>query len=211
MLNAILVPVTAFSILAMQQANSLKWGPDERVLSSHQISLEQRYPVTSVNQVFKDNILLNLAYLDGRVKTKQDIKWDQIEAPYTFEFRLNPGETFSYHDGTLPQYSGLVDKTTNAHFNGSEGFKSDGYLMGDGVCHLASLINWSARDAGLLVSSPTSHNFANIPQVPSEYGVSIYSYSGNQNLYITNTFNKPVAFRFQYIDGQLTNSVFEIN
>ena len=104
--------------------------------------------------------------------------------------------------------------TTNAHFNYQDGFKSDGYLTGDGVCHLASLMYWAAKDAGLTAYAPTSHDFAIINGVPREYGVSIYSVpddfdtSARQNLYIQNNLNFPVAFIFNY-DGfdKLTVSI----
>lgn len=56
----------------------------------------------------------------------------------------------------------------------TEGLISDGYLTGDCVCHLASLIYWAARDAGLTALAPTNHDFTTIPEVPKEYGVSIY-------------------------------------
>lgn len=185
----------------------------ENILSSRTISLENRYPSQRVSDVFKDNILLNLAYLDGRVNTAKDINWSEMENSFRSEFTLQPDETFAYHDAVLSQYEGKVVKTTEAHFNSQDGFKTDGYLYGDGVCHLASLINWAARDANLEVLAPTNHNFANIPEVPKEYGVSIYynpankSVGANQNLYITNNQNKPVNFVFEYKDGQLSVSV----
>lgn len=70
----------------------------------------------------------------------------------------------------------------------------------------ASLLYWAAKDAGLAALAPTNHDFASIPEVPKEYGVSIYFTPGahdanaKQNLYITNTFDKPVHFTFAY-DG----------
>lgn len=185
----------------------------ENILSSRTISLENRYPSQRVSDVFKDNILLNLAYLDGRVNTAKDINWSEMENSFRSEFTLQPDETFAYHDAVLSQYEGKVVKTTEAHFNSQDGFKTDGYLYGDGVCHLASLINWAARDANLEVLAPTNHNFANIPEVPKEYGVSIYynpankSVGANQNLYITNNQNKPVNFIFEYKDGLLSVTV----
>jgi vancomycin resistance protein YoaR len=103
----------------------------------------------------------------------------------------------------------------NAHFNYDDGFKSDGYLTGDGVCHLASIIYWAAKDAGLAALAPTNHNFATIPEVPKEYGVAIYYIPGShdtnakQNLYITNTFDKPVQFAFAYDGTSLTVKVID--
>jgi hypothetical protein len=102
MLPSIALAITSLTFLAAQ-AGIPQWAPDEKLLSSHEMSLNTRYSVPSVNNVFKDNILLDLAYLDGRVKTRSDINWDSIEAPYTFEFRLNPGETFAFDDKCAPR------------------------------------------------------------------------------------------------------------
>ncbi len=185
-------------------------------LSQDNFSLEKRYDSTFVNDVFKENILLTLKYLNGDVKNSGDIKWNDIEKPFSFEFALKPGEVFAFHDDVLPEYQGKVVKETNTHFNLADGFKSDGYLVGDGVCHLASLMNLAAQKAGLEVKAPTSHNFANIPQVPKEYGTSIYYYPGQhsnnaiQNLYIKNNKNNEIAFKFDYDGKNLKISVVEL-
>ncbi|OGE31839.1 hypothetical protein A2631_01790 [Candidatus Daviesbacteria bacterium RIFCSPHIGHO2_01_FULL_44_29] len=193
------------------------------VLSSHQMSLDNRYPVESVNEVFKDNILLTLNYMNNSVPTKSEsadkglIDWEKVKTSGQYELTLAPNETFAFHDNLLPQFVGKVSKTTNAHFNGSEKFKSDGYLMGDGVCHLASILKWAAADAGLDVLAPTRHDFANIPEVPRDQGVSIYSMPGQggnsalQNLYITNNKDKTIRFIFDYKDSVLTVSTVELS
>jgi vancomycin resistance protein YoaR len=135
--------------------------------------------------------------------------------PSTYEVVIKPGETFAFHDDVNPLYSGKLVATTNAHFNAVEGFKSDGYLVGDGVCHFASLINWAARDAGLTVIAPTNHDFANIPQVPKQYGTSIYYTPGEpsvnqmQNLYVVNNKKKPVRMVFNYKNNNLSVAVYE--
>ncbi|OGM14522.1 hypothetical protein A3A76_05990 [Candidatus Woesebacteria bacterium RIFCSPLOWO2_01_FULL_39_23] len=176
------------------------------VLSAKSISLENRYNNKMVNDVFKDNILLTLSYLSGEVKSKSEISWEKVASPKIIEFSLKPGESFAFHDQILSAYNKNVVKTTNAHFNYQDGFKSDGYLTGDGVCHLASLIHWAAKDAGLTSNAPTNHDFARINDVPKEYGVSIYNLpgsfetSGRQNLYIENTLQDTVKFVFTY-DG----------
>lgn len=204
-----------FSVL-LSPANPAILGSSSVELASRSFSLEQRYGNTFVNDVFKDNILLTLNYLDGSVKDKADINWENIEKPFSFEFTLKPGEEFAFHDQILPEYDKNVVKTTNAHFNYQDGFKSDGYLMGDGVCHLASLIYWAAKDAGLEAYAPTNHNFAVIPEVPKEYGVSIYSLPGGfetsarQNLYIVNNLENPVSFSFTYDGVNLTVNVTEL-
>lgn len=184
----------------------------EQVLSSHEISLEKRY-----YPVQKENILLNLAYMDGRVKSAGSINWDEIQKPFQSEFKLDPGKTFAFHDDILSDYKDSLTKTTQAHFNSQEGFKSAGYLVGDGVCHLASLIYWVALEAGLDAKAPTNHNFMAIPEISREYGVSIYNnpfHKGantQQNLYVTNNKTKPVAFKFEYDGVNLKASVLEIN
>lgn len=190
-------------------------GASSVALASRSFSLEGRYGSKFVNDVFKDNILLTFKYMDGSVKEKTDISWENVEKPFHYEFTLAPGEEFAFHDQILPEYDKNVVKTTNAHFNSYEGFKSDGYLIGDGVCHLASLIYWAAKDAGLNAIAPTNHNFAIINEVPKEYGVSIFavpkSATGGerQNLYIINSLENPVTFAFDYDGAELTVSVLE--
>lgn len=183
------------------------------VLASREISMEDRYHVPSVSKVFKENILLNLSYLDGRVTKSQDINWGDVTKPFHSEFTLEPNESFAFHDAVLPQYKDSVVMTTNARFNQQDGFKTDGYLYGDGVCQLASLLNWAARDANLDVVQFTNHDFAVIPEVPKKYGVAIYldpsneSASARKNLYITNNQSKAVTFHFDYENDKLTITV----
>ena len=182
-------------------------------LASHTFSMEKRYADKWVNSVFKHNILLTMAYMGNRVSSPDMV--EEVEQPAAYRLVLQPGETFAFHDAVLPTYAPSVTTTTNAHFNGTEGFKSDGYLMGDGVCHFASLLYWSAKDAGLDAYAPVNHDFAFIPEVPKEYGVSIYntpadSYtSAVQNLYIRNNKATPVVFTFVYNGKTLSITVYE--
>ncbi len=184
-------------------------------LASHQISLENRYPVESVSQVFKKNILLNMAYLNGKTTKGERVDWEEVEKPFQYQFVLDPGQTFAFHDGVLTKYKGKVTKTTNAHFSSTEGFISDGYLIGDGVCHLASLMKWVAVDAGLEVEAPHNHDFAAIPEIDKKYGVGIFNQTGNDqdpgeaNLYITNNKEHPITFTFDYKDNNLSLKVEE--
>jgi len=188
----------------------------EQVLSSHEISLENRYELKEVSDVFKDNILLNLAYMRGTVSSK-DFKWDEVKKPFKYEFKLAPNKTFAFHDDVFPEYKDSLVKTTQAHFNSQEGFKTDGYLFGDGVCHLASLIYWVAKDAGLEAKAPTNHDFMAIPEIDKQYGVSIYSnpYAkgahAQQNLYINNNKGKEIIFKFEYQEDKLKVAVVEVN
>jgi hypothetical protein len=181
------------------------------VLATHSISMENRYNVPSVNQVFKDNILLSIHYLAGETLSKTNVDWAEIEKPFRTEFTLNPGEEFAFHEHTLPNYSTNVVKTMNTNFMWAEGYKSDGFLVGDGVCHIASIIYWAAKDAGLATYAPSNHNFAKINDVPKEYGVAIESPSPLGNLYITNNLDKPVTFVFDYDGNNLSVSVVKDN
>lgn len=181
------------------------------VLASHTMSMNDRYDNAFVNQVFKDNILLAMNYMDGSVKSKADIDWGKVEAPFHYQFTLNPGQEFAFHDGVLPNYSKNIAVTTNSHFDWNEGYKYDGDLTGDGVCHLASLIYWVAKDAGLDAYAPSNHNFAKINDVPKEYGVAIESPSPLGNLYIINNKAKAVTFVFDYDGTNLSVEATEAN
>lgn len=213
--------LTIISLLSVLNPHTREVSPmpKEKLLSKHEISLNKRYNNTFVSDVFKDNMLLNIAYMADKVHSSADIKWDDIEKPFHYEVILNPNQTFAFHDDIRPELKNQVVKTTNAHFDSEEGFKSDGYLYGDGVCHLASLINWAAKDAALDVLAPTNHNFATIPEIPREFGTSIYNQKGasglgkDQNLYITNKRDKPVVITFDHRkvphDDRLAISVVE--
>ena len=183
-------------------------------LAVREFSLENRYSDAFVNDVFKDNILLTIKYLSGEQIDPKNINFDEIRKPFEYKLIVKPGESFAYHDDILPEFEGKVVMTTNAHFNAQEGFRSSGWLVGDGVCHFASLLYWAARDAGLEIVAHVNHNFANIPEVPKEYGVSIYAYPGKQhtdqmqNLYITNNKEQEIVFEFVYNGENLKISVY---
>lgn len=175
-----------------------------KAMSEVAYSLSNRYSNTFVNDVFSDNILLTLAYLDGKVKKGDSVDWNKIRTEQEVKFTLRPGETFAFHDAVLDKYKGKIAITTNAHFNSYEGFKSDGWLIGDGVCHLASFMYVAAKEAGLEIEAPTSHDFAIIPNIEKKDGVSIYSENTLQNLYITNNQSKEIAFVFVHKKDTLT-------
>lgn len=189
--------------------------PEQKPLAVHAFSLNDRYAVSSVNDVFKDNILLAVNYAVGKKIDPAQLDWKTIEKPSEYTFTLKPHETFAFHDDVLTQYMGKVTKTTNVHFSSAEGFKSDGYLVGDGVCHLASLMYWVAKDAGLDTLAPTRHDFAPVPDVPHEFGTSIYASPNKsesnemQNLYITNNKDKTITFAFDYNGNTLTIKALE--
>lgn len=209
MFSNIISALGALVIISSQSA-----VPVNRTLAEHKYSLANRYPNNFVNKVMEDNILLSLFYMRGFPKTVNP-DWNYIEKPFTYSLSLNPGEQFAFHDDLLPKYQGIKTKTTNSHFNAQEGFKSDGYLFGDGVCHFASFINFVARKAGLKVESPTPHDFARIPEIDKEFGVAIYASpekntgSELQNLYIQNNKEKQVKLVFVYKENALDISVVE--
>ncbi|HET9947060.1 MAG TPA: VanW family protein [Patescibacteria group bacterium] len=215
MFPIIISTILALTVFAKQPslAHALIAQDSKQVIADKQYSLADRYSNTFVNNVFSDNILLTLAYMRGEAKEDQPVDWSKVTSDFTYTMVLQPGETFAFHDEVLPEYQGKVAFTTNAHFNSTEGFKSDGWLVADGVCHLASFMNVAARNAGLTVVSPTPHNFAAIPDVPKEFGVAIYympnevGSSSLQNLYITNSFDKPVSFVFKHTGTTLDITV----
>jgi hypothetical protein len=183
-------------------APSLNYFIPEETVSSRSISLSERITGGGkASDTMADNIRLTVEYLDGRNFEGKKIDWKKLTSQEKkVSFELKPGEVFAFHEDALEKYEGKVVKTTGANFNASQGFLNDGFLMGDGVCHLASVINWAAQDAGLFTEVPKNHNFAQIPGVPARYGVSIYFTKGNkkanafQNLYIQN--NKPYKVKF---------------
>lgn len=207
-----MMPKLFATILALFLAVNTSLTPSAQVesatttiLATREFSLDKRYAVPSVNEVMKKNILLNLAYMDGTVKDKAQINWDELtNQPHTFEFTLEPGATFAYHEDILPQYKDSLALTTKSYFGPGQGYVSDGYLYGDGVCHIASLLNWAARDAGLEVYVPKDHRSVGpINEVPDDYGVSIYidpttGVGERNNLYITNTREAAVTFIFTH-------------
>jgi hypothetical protein len=185
---------------------------DAVVLSSRTMDMTNRHAVESVNQVFADNILLSLAYLRGIQINPSSVDWEQVRQPFTHDITLYKDETFAFHTSVLPAYAYVV-ATTHSSFGLSDGYKHSGLLAGDGVCHIASLLYWAAKDAGLDAYAPTNHDFASIPGIPREYGVSIYYTVGNvsasaqQNMYIANRNDMPVKIRISYDGSVITTSV----
>lgn len=215
MFPKLLSTIAAFAVVTFHAG--INHAPAAKVLAQKDYSLADRYTNTFVNNVFADNILLTLSYMAKQTKDGQSVNWNQVKAPFTYKIILLPGQTFAFHDKVLPQYQGKITATTNAHFDSNEGFESDGWLVADGVCHLASFMNVVARQAGLTVDSPTPHDFAKIADVPKQYGVAIYYMPGEQtssslqNLYVTNPFDKPIAFVFNHQGENLNVSVEEMN
>lgn len=65
------------------------------------------------------------------------------------------------------------------------------------------------------MEAPTNHDFAKIPDIAKQYGVSIFYRPGSfysnarQNLYITNNLQKPVTFRFEYINNKVVVEIIQ--
>lgn len=218
MFNTILPTIITITLIGANVLSPvLNPQPREEFLVERSISLNNRLYYPSANQVYKDNILLNMAYLRGAAKKGEVINWDEVRKPFSYSFVLDKNQTFAYHNAVLDKYNGKVSQTTNSHFDASEGYKSDGYLYGMGVCHLASVINYAAKDAGLETEVPSNHNFAVINGVPREYGVAIYyspdalGASANENLYITNNFDSAVKFQFDFDGDNLKVKILKIS
>lgn len=186
-----------------------------KVLAVREMSLLNRQPDKWVNGVFEDNILLTLAYARNKVKNPKHIDWNEVKKPFSHSITLSPGELFAFHEDVLSEYKNKKVLTMNAHFNYQEGFKYDGYLVGNGVCHLASLIYWAAQDAKLQTKAPTNHDFAHIEDVPKKYGVSIFYMPGSsytnalQNIYLTNSRKNPIDIQFIYNGEKLQVTIVE--
>lgn len=225
MIQTAFVPLLTASILAAstitmqpQMLASLQAQQAEiqaQELGSRSMSLNMRYGYELPDNAYKDNILLNMAYISGKVHSKNDINWDQLKKPFTYEFTLNPGERFAYHNYVLPEYSDNVVISPNTNFGAGDGYKYADGLYGMGVCHLASLVNWAAKDAGLESIVPSNHDFFPIPEIPKEHGVAIYKSpdafdaSTKQNLYIKNNLDIKVTFKFDYDGINLKVSVLK--
>ncbi len=203
---------TLFSLITATSLMLSAFQPQSvpKALAEVTYSLSNRYSNSFVNGVFSDNILLTLAYLGRTVKNGNPVDWKSVKDQKETSFVLKPGETFAFHEAVLDKYKGKIALTTNAHFNASEGFKSDGWLVGDGVCHLASFMYVAAQRAGLDVEAPTSHDFAVIPNIEKKDGVSIYSENTLQNLYITNTKQVSISFVFVHTNNDLTIRIEEV-
>lgn len=195
--------VALTSPVALSEINKIN-SVQEVILGKEILDLTKRSQNLEVNEIFRDNILLILHYLKGDEKSFVDhdgkTEWEKIRAPFEIEFRLKPGETFTFHDKLLAEFEGKVTKTILVKYEAREGFKAVDGLYGNGVCHLATLMNWVATEARLESVALVNHDFFPVPETPQKYGVAIY-YTGEdearrQNLYITNNFEFPVIFKF---------------
>lgn len=208
--------ILTLSTVSAQPFDYAQGEPKAQVeLGSASMSLDNRYGYDASENAYKDNILLNLAYLSGEVKSKEDIDWEKIKKPFTLQFSLEPGQRFAYHDVIAAQYRDNVAVTAHTNFGAGDGYKYADGLYGMGVCHLASLIHKAALSAGLESIAPTNHDFYAIPEISKEYGVAIYSSpdsqsaSERQNLYIRNNLDSRVDFKFDFDGDNLRVSILK--
>ncbi len=158
-------------------------------LAQNSLDLTNRDENKEINEIFTDNILLNLYYFAGKISDD-------------FSFVLPSGAVFAFHKNILPEYEKGLVMTVGSQFSAEQGFKKAYGIHGNGVCHLASLMNWTASEAGLEVIAKRNHDFSPIPGVPREYGTLISYEEGSKeskekNLYIKNNFDFPVIFQFK--------------
>jgi hypothetical protein len=198
---SLLQPVEPVSVLS-QSLPEVK-----QVLASQEYSLQNRYHIESVNEIFADNILLALLYLDGDVKKGDSIDWETVRKPDSAVFTLKPGESFAFHDNLTADRADSVVQTTNARFIANEGFRNSGFIVGDGVCHLASFIKVVSAQAGLEVYAPVRHDFAVIPDVSRDDATSINSGDTRQNMYITNITSEDIQFIFEHSAESITMTI----
>jgi hypothetical protein len=174
----------------------------EFVLASGRLNLNDRYPVPSVSEGFKENILIAV---------------DRLKEINGGRLVLQPGEVFAFHKNIAREFQGEKVVTQESGFRVKDGYKVVAGLPGNGVCHLASLMNKVAREAGLAVTAAVDHDFARIPGIEREYGTSIYFMPGggrnsaNQNLYLKNTLNFPVRLDFNLGGDTLYFSINRLN
>lgn len=167
----------------------------EMILAEQSLDLKTRHRETQINEAFAFNILHALEFFPSPLI-------------------LRPNEVFVFHEMVLPEFEGDSLVSSQTRYLAKEGYQTVLGLPGNGVCHLASLMNWVASEAGLEVKAEVNHRFAPIPGVPEEHGTSIrYTPDGRlnsqkQNLYLKNNFDYPVEFIFETKGEAL---IFKIN
>lgn len=183
------------------------------VLSTGRMDLSYRYPIENTSKVFTENVLVNLYHLSRLNKSEdaqipQDFKF-QENVPASFSLTLQPGEVFAFHDRVLNQYKDSKIIAPEGGYRPQDGYILLGGLYGNGVCHLATLMNYVAQHSGVEVTSLTRHDFAPVPGFDREYGTSIST--GNapekQNLYIKNDKEMPLELKFDLQGNELVFTI----
>lgn len=183
-------------------------------LASEKMDLSYRYPVESVSDGFRENILINLYHFsrigaDNDYNGVGDIK-PQEKVPASFIIMLKPGEVFAFHDKINKEYEKDKVIAPKSGYGAKDGYLLISGLYGNGVCHLATLMYKTAEKANIEVNAPTRHDFASIPGFTREEGTAI-SYGNcpeRQNLYVKNNKPYPVELRFDLSGSDL---IFTIN
>ena len=80
------------------------------ILSKREISLNNRQSDRFINNIFKDNILLTLSYMDGKISPEKQIDWEKVRKEESFEIRLDSNETFAFHEDVLPEHKNKISK-----------------------------------------------------------------------------------------------------
>lgn len=189
------------------------------LLAQKELDLTTRQRDRYVNEVFSDNILLYLHYLKGDADVainnqlattgQKVMDFEKVRQPFSFRLTLLPQEVFSFHPDVLPELKDKLKVSAPTTFKSSEGYRFVAGLWANGVCHIASLINWAAQEAGLKVTAKVNHDFAPIPGVPREFGTAIYYMEGSspanrqQNLYLENIYDFPVTLNFVVTDTKV--------
>lgn len=214
-MNKLIAITTAIitTINSIPTGGVLAWEDSKTIVSEHSIDLENK-----MDRASADNILLALRYINGDTdvlehKNKPDF-WEKVRQENIFVVILQPGEVFAFHSEILPEFEGkiVIMPAVETSFSSRDGYKLSGNLVGNGVCFLASLINQTASDAGLTVTALVNHNFFPVPDVPREYGTSIFyqknaGFSQKQNLYVENNQEDTVELVFRADENRITVSI----
>jgi len=220
-LSALLTPATPLAVpLVMPIAQSQLEKYQYEVISTKVLSLKVRHPDKTVNDIFSDNILLNLHYIKGDINDLKTgkanagenmINWEKIREPFDFSVTLKPDETFAFHDDVLPEFKDEKIISGWTEFSYNDGYKQVDGLYGNGVCHLASVLNWLGITSRLEVTAKVNHDFFPVKGVPQKYGTSILYMGGYssqmQNLYIKNTYSHPITLVFNINPQRVVISV----
>lgn len=206
--SLLLTPVGGSTTLTAGQAACLV-DKTKLVLSTGTMDLSYRYPIENTSRVFAENILVNLYHLSrlGKGESEQITEGfkPQENVPASFSLTLQPGEVFAFHDQVLNQYKESKIVAPEGGYRPKDGYILLGGLYGNGVCHLATLMNYVARRSGVEVTALTRHDFAPVPGFDREYGTSIST--GNsperQNLYIKNDKEMPLELKFDLQGNEL--------
>lgn len=167
------------------QAQSL---PERQLLTTRMMSLGNRHLSSEINAIWAKNILLAVSRISpldaGRLKE---------DPTFLGSIQMVPDAEFSFVKEAGPT---LTEK---------DGFLSDGILPGNGVCHLASLINWALEDAsisGIEINNVVPHS-APIPGIPNNRAVSILSADPKQDLVIKNKGKVTLELVFRYVGANI--------